>query len=472
MKRHDVRWTCALLAMVLAVSGCEPVQTTPPENLPQLQQHQAARQPEYTGRTIALHNLRRVLSDDIPTPERVESMKVIQTLNVDDTDTRAALSEALTAQTLPPAVRQPIVAYLGGAAATTATSTVQETLLGDVVKQWAAAGKLTGAQELQYRQTVERMSGKPWDQALLEGLNRTEKFPRGSALEVLAGRLPLTTLAKKINALTPRTAAVLAMQNFSRRFAYLPRTRAELLSCVIVSAHGRGQLITTSRQAALWRTSDKYVFNVRDFHLISSLTSDGLRDANLNRMKLVPMISQAIAARRRVAGGLGGARRNVFRCGRMVDFDSQVPNLTLADLWNLKLLSDMIDRGRVRRMLGVTARQDHADRTTQWGGLISYAAGQAEAKLYWPAEKRGDEAYVPSRKMMLSASDSLAYFVGHFSRAVTEPAWTGPSDAELKFAKDNNVHGVVFTNAGANRINAAYFTPRGFVVDLGDFTTP
>ncbi len=473
MTRHHVWIALTGLAIGLATVGCDPQAERPPESLSELRKHETLRKPEYTGQTISLHNVRRVLADDLPVADRMESLKVLDTLKVDDTDARAALDEARGHQKFPPELAQAVAAYLGTPSAVSAVTATQASL-AEVIKQWAATPETAARQELLYRQTVERMTGKKWEQALLDGLNQTERFPRGSALEVLVGRMRVPMLAQKVNALVPRTAAVLSMQNFSRQFLYLPKTRSELLACVIVSRQGRSKMRAASQLAGKWRVADKYTFNVRDFHLLVGLSSDPLRDSNMTRAKLTPAISRSIAGRRKAAGAGApiGPRRDVFRLGRLIDFDSQVENFSMADLWNLHLLDEMLRQPRVRRMLSVTARQDRGDRATQWGGLIAYESGRAEAKLYWPAEKRGDDAYVPSRKMLLEAPGSLMYFVGHFDKDATTSALVGPTKAELDFAKVNNLYGVVLTSVGPKKINAAYFNIRGFVVDLGDFDTP
>jgi hypothetical protein len=211
-----------------------------------------------------------------------------------------------------------------------------------------------------------------------------------------------------------------------------------------------------------WRKMYEYSFNIRDFHLASRLATDPKRKSP-SRAQLVLQISQGIIKRRAARTKL------LFRRGRLVDFASQTESLSIADLWNLMLVSEMLDRRRTRRALRVTARQDMADKNSQSGGLIRYEHGRAEAILYPPARKRRDDEYIPTRQMLTNALDSLCYFVGHFSGVVENTSRIGPGEKELAFAAKHNLCGVVFTTVAGGRLNATYFTPGGIVVDLGEF---
>jgi hypothetical protein len=71
-------------------------------------------------------------------------------------------------------------------------------VLAEVVKLWADEPSPTGVNEPRYRNIVERMAGKPWDEALFAGINARASFPRGRALEILAVRLPAREVKSRI----------------------------------------------------------------------------------------------------------------------------------------------------------------------------------------------------------------------------------------------------------------------------------
>ena len=500
MTRLEPYLIAACLAAAMTCGGCKPLPTRPPENLVELRRAKGREGKAFTHDAIALHNLRRVLKEDLAAPARVESLRVIEAVDAPESEICPALAQVMARPKTPPKLHQAVVAFLAkrryvglapsmvpalkGAADPTQRKSILKWILEhpspevlvEVVKLWAAEKSTTAEMELTYRQIVERSAKKKWDQALLEGLNQKEFFARGSAIEILVSRIPAKTLQRRIAALKPQTVAVLTMQGFARGFGHLPKTRRELLAAVTLYRRRHRYMTPASRLASKWRVTYRYRFNIRDFHLLSALAADPLRDTGMSRAKLAAAVSRAIARRRAVsAEGIRVFRRSrktVFRRGRLVDFDGQVESLSMGDLWNLFLLNEMLSRPRVARMLDVTAQRDRADRATQWGGLIFYESGQCEAKLYWPAAKRGDDSYVPSGRMMLDATDSMGFFIGHFSRASQDPAWAGPTDKELALAKAHNLCGLVITSVGRGKLNAAYLNPRGTVVDLGDYGTP
>ena len=130
-------------------------------------------------------------------------------------------------------------------------------------------------------------------------------------------------------------------------------------------------------------------------------------------------------------------------------------------------LNEMMSRMRYKMALKIVIRRDRQDMQTQWGGLISYEQGKAEAKLYLPGEKTGDEAYVPSKRFHDDAIDCICFFVAHFARGYSGA--DGPTKEELAFSRQQNLYGLVMTSLAGNRINATYFNPQGTVIDLGDF---
>ncbi len=501
MKGFGFLFPVGWVAVALAAAGCEKLPSNPPESLSQLRRQRTFREQAFTRETIVLHNLRRVLSDDLPVADRIESMRVVSELDAPGVEACPALAQALTKPDVPQPLRKEVVGFLaqkryaglGPYMAEALRQTkdprqreaifkwIQEhpspDILIEIVKLWAAEPPLRAEEELRFRQIVQRITGKKWDQALLDGLNSKEFFARGSAIEVLAARpLPNATLKQRILALRPQAQAVRAMQVFAEKFGYLPKTRRQLLAVVTIYRQRERELTRVARLVNRWRTGHRYRFNIRDFHLLHALASDPLRNVTLSRTQLTLEVSRAIASRRTTPaprfGVIRSRRATVFRRRRLVDFDGQVESLSMADLWNLYLLNQMFSRPRVRRMLQVTAQRDRADRQTQWGGLIVYESGQAEARLYWPAAKRGDQDYVPSRRMLIGSIDAMAYFVGHFDKLEADPAWAGPNDRELRFAKKNDLCGVVITSVGRGRFNVACYNTSGIVVDLGDYRTP
>ncbi len=486
----------SVLALAVAMAcGCEVPPPHPPENISELRWWQDQRGEQFTGRTIALHNIKRVISDELAPDDRVNSLAVVEAMGEVDSASLPALAAVLGDPTASQKVRLAVLAYLirsgypdlaGHVVAALPHATDPKLrsavlswleqnpapgVLAAVVKLWAA-DKPGQEDETRYRRVVRRLSGKRWDDALLDGLNSSGFYARGSAIEVLSRRLPVIRLEEKIAALNPRTEAVLAMQYFLERFGRLPRMRGELIGMVVAYGSGPMRLDRAATLANEWEELYGYSFNVRDLHLLSRLAGDPLRN-KLSRQHLKVELSTAIAARakvRAVESGRAFTTKTRFRRGRLVDFDYQIESLSLADLWNLALISEMMDRQRFKLAVKIIVERDRADRDTQWAGLISYLHGKGEAKLYLTAEKRGDDGYIPPLRMLTDAYDCLCYFVGHFSRDEINADNVGPTDAELAFVKRQNLYGLVLTSLDGGWVNACYFNPQGVVIDLGGFS--
>ncbi len=497
MRRAHLSAAVAAALVVFGGAGCSTLPEHPPNSPSQLAQYRRSGSQEFTPRTIRLHNTQRVLSPDLTPRERIDSLNVLQELGAYDAETCRALGGVLADASTPEVVREAVVGYLtrkdypgigryaAAALGRTRDPRVRARLLewfqrhptpevlATVVRLWASETALRAEDEARYRLTVEAVAGKAWEEALLNGLNTPGFLARGSAMELLAVRVEPARLRRRIAAMPARTQAVRALKYFADRFGYVPRTRGELISAVILHRTQPERLTAAARLAGTWTRQWGYRFNIRDFHLLSRLAADPLRK-QLSRRQLVLEVSRAIARRRcpvgrpaaspSPGGGRAGGARRVIRAGRLVDFDSQVEAMTMADLWNLLLLGEMLDRARCREALRIMAERDLQDRTSRWGGLVFYEQGQAEARLYKPGSARGDEEYVPSEGMLQDARDALCWFVGHFGPTASP---LGPSDGELASARRWNVYGLTLTRTPGGGLAATYFTPTGRVVELG-----
>jgi len=479
-----------LVLVALAAAGCAPLPARPAQTVSELEwQHREGKQ-EFTAHMIVLHNVRRVLSADLPPGERIESLRVVEQLKAPQAETYPALAPVLAEPGTPQPVRHAVLGFLARKRYPGLADHVAKALphardrafrdailewllanpspnvLSDVVKLWAAEAKCSDADEARYRRIVEKVSGTTWDRALLGGLNSTGAFPRGSAIEILAARVPADALQRKLAALSARSHDIRAMQYFADQFGFIPTARRELFAVAKAFETRRRALIAVAERANRWQRESEYRFNIRDLHLIASLAADPQRRA-MSRRLLEREVAAAIAARQR-AGGAGGSAP-IMRGGRLVGFDAQKTSLTVADLWNLLLIDEMLSQQWTRVAIRKTAQDDRADTRTAWGGLIVYRNGRAEAEVHPATERRGDEQFIPPPAMRARAINALATFVGHFRRDALSDASVGPTDAELKSAKRQNICGLVLSTLVRGRLNATYYNPDGIVIDLGNY---
>lgn len=471
---------CIVLAWATLLAGCAATNPHPPQTVAEMDHYNGSQ--EYTDRTTALHNVNRVMSRSLSPEQRIESLRVLDRLQASNIEIYPALAAVLAEPETPLTLRESVLAFLIsrdypglGEHISAALPTASDdrlrgaildwlirhpspTNLAQIAKMWALEKSRTGDTELRYRRVVEQMSGTSWDQALLNGLNTEEFFARGSALEVLAARIPVEQLRTRIMRLPARTDPVKAMQYFSERFGYLPTGGRELMAEVTAFRNGPERLTAAMVLAYEWQKPQfgGYRFNIRDTHLLMRLANDPLRKMQ-PREKLVNDLAAAINSRHHTAPAAG--QRNM-------DFRGQLEGLSMADLWNLTLLNEMLSQSSFRAALQNAIAKDQPTRQGQLGGLISYSlSGRAEAKLYRPGERRGDELYTASSRMIQDSLDCLCYFVEHYQ----SDNYIGPTQRELEFAHDYNLCGAILTTLSKGGLAAVYFTPAGTPVDLGEF---
>ena len=445
--------------------------------------------PPYPEHTVFCYNLRRVCNSDLVPDARVDSLKVVTRMRPSDQTMFATLLEALkqTGNSRPVhyallefLVRNdypPVAEYalkvlddsdmpgdLRDAILGWLMTHGRPDVLAPVAKLWAREESTTSLNEPRYRQIVERITGKKWEDALLDGINSSGFYARGSALEILAARMDERTLRGRIESMHPATVAMLALREFIRQLDYIPRTREDFVTATAIYSTRGPMLADASRLYRRWSRESGYKFAIRDFHLLSRLARDPLRK-DMSRADLIIEVSRSatyrVHVRRPSQSGESGQANSLA---------SQVNYLTMADLWNLYLIYEMLARPRVQLALRAMADYDLADTRSAWGGLVLYENGQAEAKLYRPVvEGAGDDMrYKPSQHLEAEARDALCWFHAHFDR-IRNVGRAGPDEQDVREAKENGFYGMVLTSLDENTFAAHYYNPDGIVVSLGNF---
>lgn len=486
--RLDRTALCAWAATGMWMFGCAQPPPPPPKNMTQYTAFRKTDPEGYPRYVVLQHNLQRVLDRRLPEAERVASLKLVAHLGEENPEAMSEMAAVLTQPKAPEALQRAVLEFLLRKDYPNLAGVVVRVLphvkpgsglreaildwlarhghpavLAEVVKLWAQEPSATGPNEPRFRQIVERVSGKPWDEALLESLNAEGFFARGSAMEILSRRIAEASLRSRILRVRPRTDAAVTLHAMLDRFDYLPLTRSELLASVSIYMTRRDMLQNSAVLCRTWQEDYGYRFNIRDFYLINCLVRDPLRD-DLRRTQLVLELAQSIARREHVS-----FRPPPGRPGQSDRFHRQVESLTMSDLWNLYLLNEMLTRPRVQIALRVMADRDRADRSQAWGGLVFYENGRAEAKLYPPGPTGGaDRLYVASRRVIRDRRVALCLFHAHFEK-VYNAARGGPAPEELRNAAKGNFYGLVLTSVSESSFCAHYYTPDGRVVSLGKF---
>ena len=480
-----------VILVLAAFLACGCVQPPPqvPGSVAQYEALQKSDPQRYSQPIILLHNLQRVMDADLKPADRLASLQLVTELGGDDANTRTQLAGVLADPRTGPEVSQAILALLlkndhpdlAGLVVAALGDTARygplhdsildwlvrhptPAVLSELVRLWANEDP-SGPNEQRYRQVVQKLSGAAWDEALLGGINTTAFTEPGSAMAVLVKRIPEPVLRQRLADLPPRTEAISALQVSQQQFDYLPAGAVQFAGVLQFYQQSKPLLYDASRLVMQWRDECGYAFDPRDFHLISRLAQDPLR-TSLKRTQLVQELGSQLNARRHVRAPSGDD-----------SFRTRVDSLTMADLWNLYLLSDLLSRPRTQMAVWVLSEGDRADRNGAWGGLVAYRAGQAEATKYPSVQQPGldDMTFVPAPNgrhgnadydFAADQRDSLCRFVCHFEK-LDNAARAGPTAAELKDAKAGNYCGLVLTSLGAEAFCAHYFNPQGVIISLG-----
>jgi len=222
-----------------------------------------------------------------------------------------------------------------------------------------------------------------------------------------------------------------------------------------------------------------YVFHPRDLHLLERLGGDAARPP-LTRQQLVEAIGQTLAVREHVNIASAAPETDVLPPRRPVaggaidDFNTNLARLTQADLWNLMLIQEMLARPDVQRGLVVAARDDRADTTTAWGGLIVYDNDKGHADMIRyktpAATGRSDFRHAFNPKAIEAGRDALARFQFHFEKA-DNTLRAGPTACDLDDAASFNAYGLILTTVHDGRDYCAhYYNPQGVIVSLGVYS--
>jgi hypothetical protein len=163
------------------------------------------------------------------------------------------------------------------------------------------------------------------------------------------------------------------------------------------------------------------------------------------------------------------------------DLEFHRERLTFADLVTVLTIDDAIRAPAFGATVFQQRDIDHADKSTEYGGLVEFAEPDAAswsgsvagprwfARFFPPrsSQRFGDDRFVASDDMMNAADRALAIYHFHTQRLRNED-YAGPSDGDLEFAARIGRSCLVLTSIRDRTVNVDYYQPDGVVLDLGD----
>ena len=454
-------------------------------------QSQLGQRGSYPETVVAQHNLQRVLDRDLDVGQRQESLQVVMYIQPTEPKTLETMAEVLADPTVPSELHQDLLRWLlersdpsltGFVVAALQQPDLDEALadrmlnwlasnagggaMEEIIKVWAHH-RPEGPHESRFRQIVQRLDGRPWDEALLDAMNNPTFYARGSTMEILVQRVNVSSLKRRIMAEPTVTDTMAAIQTFIGGYDFIPLNRSALIQTAWAYKNHRDRLEAISHLASQWRMDPTrpYSFNIRDVPMLVHVLQDP-QSAQMTRSHLLLRLSEERRGRQhahfRAAGRLSS--RTDTR------LSTQADNLNMADLWNLWLLDELLRRGKIQQGITSMAEEDLADTSSANGGLILFIDGpdEADAFRYRPGKTGDDLLYVPSGRMLRDGRGAMCRFVTHFER-IKNAERVGPTLAELAEAKRSNTYGLTLTSLDAETFSAHYYTPTGIVISIGTF---
>lgn len=197
---------------------------------------------------------------------------------------------------------------------------------------------------------------------------------------------------------------------------------------------------------------------------------------------------------------LDGRLRERKRYGRgadNVDISRDAPEtiaghdagLSWGDLLTILVLDEALTDPRVRTAIFDQAKEDRANRQTEYGGALESVwpdadpkkgsggaslEGAFDARLYLPAvpprllsTRSGDTRFVASDQMLASTPRALAHYHFHVQNERNEQ-YAGPSSGDMDYAASYARNCLVFTSIKDRVLNVDYYQGNGVKIDMGE----
>ena len=347
--------------------------------------------------------------------------------------------------------------------------------VSNVIETWAKDKQPTEKQDKAFRDAIEMLTKKRWDEALFDSIisSNISASLKPKAWAVLARQKTKEDLKQMIKERPVYSDMdanarifLLALKTFLEKFDYLPTNEHQFLYTIILynkSQHRDDLFAGAVKMYNQWKHEFEYKFNIYDYHLLSRMKRDPIRKS-FKRHKLEGEIGKILTKRKHLP----------CKAVKSVRFWDHVDSLSMSDLWNIYLLNDLFSKPH---SLASFVKMANFDRqyypNCAMAGLVFYENSNAYPEPYDPDQKKStsDLVYAPSKKLITASRDALCRYICHFEK-VKNGKRAGPTKAELKEAMTEGWNGIIFTQVDKNHFTAHYFNPKGVVISLGVLKAP
>jgi hypothetical protein len=186
-----------------------------------------------------------------------------------------------------------------------------------------------------------------------------------------------------------------------------------------------------------------------------------------------PELYARVEARRSANGSrIASASLEGYMTDHQETLYSQRSKLRWGDLAAMTLAMDLLDDDGVRRKLFDLADRDLADRSTEYGGLLSIRRdGTPELIECRPRSTGSDVRFEAPQQMFDQGYTGLFHFHMHVQSYDNE-RYAGPHIGDFTYADSTRANCLVFTFLKRRELNVDYYRHGPLVVDLGSVMRP
>jgi hypothetical protein len=142
--------------------------------------------------------------------------------------------------------------------------------------------------------------------------------------------------------------------------------------------------------------------------------------------------------------------------------------LTWADLLVMQRITRLMRNRAVRDAWFTQADEDHADTSTEYGGLLEWdGQGRLRPTLYKPTIRRHDLKYYAPKSLTLNGYAAFGHYHFH-AQSMNNSKYAGPGRGDLERIADTQRYtGLVLTFVDDGALNVDYYRQGRVVVDMG-----
>jgi len=184
---------------------------------------------------------------------------------------------------------------------------------------------------------------------------------------------------------------------------------------------------------------------------------------SMPRASLYDHVERAMADHRHHDRGMSTSRGRLHRHGEA---------LTWGDLAAIRIALRAMDVPQVVAHWFDYADRDHADESTEYGGIVRLDTKNRFELLEFPPRLRQHDAkFIASQEMFDASYDALFHFHYHVQRR-RNADYAGPGQGDRSYANSTRANCLVLTFISGDRLNVDFYRHDGVEVDLGEIRRP